>query len=150
MPIKMINRLHFSIDIKADKTQIWKAIWEDQYYRDWCGIFSEGSYYVVDNWEEGNEIMFLAPDKSGIYSIIEKYIPNQIIQFKHIGSVLNGKAQEIDEDTKKWSGARETYSLKEGPDFITLAIEIDVLDEHVAFMSSKFPIALERIKKNCG
>ncbi len=146
----MINRLHFSIDIQAEKTKIWTALWEDTCYRDWGGVFYKGSYYVTESWQEGSIIMFLAPDKSGIYSLIEKHIPNQIIQFKHVGSVIDGKRQPIDDETKKWSGAKETYSLKENGNFNTLLVEIDVLDEHVDFMSAKFPEALEQIKKNCG
>ena len=145
-----MNRLQFSIDIKADKAKIWKALWDDKCYRDWGGVFYEGSYFVTDNWENGSQIMFLAPDQSGIYSIIETHILNEIIRFKHIGSVLNGKMQPIDDATKKWSGATEAYSLREGSEFVTLLVEIDVLDEHVAFMSAKFPIALERIKNNCS
>ena len=146
----MINQLQFSIDIKSNKSKIWKALWDDNHYRDWGSVFSEGSHYVTKNWEEGSKIMFLAPDKSGIYSIIETHIPNEIIKFKHIGTVLNGKMQPTNDDSKKWSGATEIYSLIENPNFITLLVEIDVLDEHVEFMSSKFPIALKKIKKNCG
>ena len=145
---KMINRLQFSIDIKADKEKIWNALWDDKQYRDWAGVFGEGSHYVVDNWEEGSKIMFLASDKSGIYSVIERHIPYKIIQFKHIGNVVDGQEQPVDDDVKKWSGSTETYSLKEGKGFFTLLVEIDVLDEHVEFMSTKLPIALEKIKKN--
>lgn len=144
----MIKRLQFSINIKADREKIWNALWDDKHYRDWCGVFSEGSHYDVDNWEEGSKIMFLASDQSGIYSVIERHFPNKIIQFKHIGSVVDGQEQLVDDEVKKWSGATETYSLKEGAGFFTLLVEIDVLDEHVEFMSAKFPIALEKIKKN--
>jgi hypothetical protein len=145
---KMINRLKFSIDIKADKENIWNALWDDKQYRDWAGVFGEGSHYVVDNWEAGSKIMFLSADKSGIYSVIERHIPNKIIQYKHIGKVVDGQEQPVDDEVKKWSGATETYSLKEGTGFSTLLVEIDVLDEHVEFMSTKLPIALEKIKRN--
>ena len=145
----MINRLQFSIDIQASKEKIWHALWDDTLYRDWSGVFDEGSHYVVNNWNEGSKIMFLGSDQSGIYSIIERYVPNKTIQFKHIGNVVNGKEQHIDDEAKKWSGATETYSLRQGSGFFTLFVEIDVLDEHVEFMSAKLPIALEKIKKNC-
>ena len=146
----MINRLKFSIDIMAGKTTIWKALWDENYYRDWAGVFYEGSYYVTDNWKEGSKVMFLAPDESGIYSIIESHIPNKVIQFKHIGNVVKGKEQPIDDETRKWSGATEIYSLIEGTDSIALVVQIDVLDEHLEYMSTKFPKALERVKKNCS
>ncbi|TNM51559.1 hypothetical protein FHN55_22285, partial [Streptomyces sp. NP160] len=81
----MINRLKFSIDIKAEKTAIWKALWNESCYREWASVFFEGSYAVTDEWKEGSKVHFLAPDQSGIYSLIEKHIPNNIIQFKHIG-----------------------------------------------------------------
>ena len=144
----LINRLEFSIDIKADKEKIWKALWDDTLYRDWSGIFGEGSHYVVDNWKEGSRIMFLSSDQSGIFSVIERHVPNETIRFKHIGTVANGKEQPIDNESKIWTGAIESYSLKEDSGFYTLLVEIDVLDEHVEFMSEKLPIALEKIKEN--
>ena len=145
----MINRLEFSIDIQAEKATIWKALWDETYYRDWAGVFAEGSYYLADDLKAGSKIMFLGPDGSGIHSIIETHVPNKAIQFKHIGMVVDGKEQPIDDETRKWSGATENYSLIEGTDSISLVIQIDVLDEHLEFMSSKFPKALERVKKNC-
>ncbi len=146
----MINKLEFSIDIKAEKSTIWKALWDEDKYRDWSGVFSEGAYYKAVDLNEGSKVMFLGPDGGGIYSNIERHIPNKVIQFKHIGKVEKGIEQPIDDEVKKWSGATESYSLSEDGDSIKLVIRIDVLDEHLEFMSSKLPIALERIKKNCG
>ncbi|MEB8327734.1 hypothetical protein OO009_00075 [Flavobacteriaceae bacterium KMM 6897] len=146
----MINRLEFSIDIKAEKTTIWNALWNQSSYREWASVFFEGSYAVTDNWEEGSKVHFLAPDESGIYSIIEKHNPNKIIRFRHIGNVLGGKEQPIDDVAKKWSGATEIYTLTEGTDFNTLTVEIDVLDEHLEFMTKTFPKALEKVKNNCS
>ena len=145
----MINRLQFSTTIKAEKSNIWKALWDDNYYRDWVSVFFEGSYLVVSNWIEGSIVHFLDPDKNGIYSKIEKHIPNKIIVFKHIGNVINGKEQPIDEETKKWSGATETYSLSEIEHGNLLTVDIDILDEHLEFMKTTFPKALEKVKNNC-
>ena len=146
----MINRIEFSIEIKAEKTAIWKALWNQSSYREWASVFFEGSYAVTDNWEEGTKVHFLAPDQSGIYSVIEKHIPNKIIRFKHIGNVLNGKEQPIDNETKKWSGATEIYSLTEGKNNCILTVNIDIMDEHLEFMTKTFPKALEKVKNNCS
>ena len=146
----MINKLEFSIDIKAKKDTIWKALWNENSYRDWACVFFEGSYAVTDNWKEGSKVQFLGPDQRGIYSIIEKHIPNKIIQFKHIGSVVEGKEQQIDEETKKWSGATEIYLLTQGKDAHTLMVEIDVMNEHLEFMTNTFPKALEKIMSTCS
>lgn len=144
-----MNKLQFSIDIKAEKNKIWKALWDDASYRDWTSIFSEGSHAVTNNWEEKSIVQFLGKDKSGIYSMIETHIPNKTITFKHIGTVLHGKQQPIDETTKTWSGASETYSLTIGKDCIILTLDIDIMDEHLEFMKETLPKALERVKNNC-
>nr|WP_321236773.1 hypothetical protein [uncultured Psychroserpens sp.] len=145
-----LNRLQFSIDIKAEKTKIWNALWDDNSYRDWASVFFEGSYAIADNWKEGSKVLFLSPDQSGIYSSIETHIPNKTIIFKHIGKVLKGKEQPIDDEARTWSGAIEIYSLTEGKDCNILTVEIDVLEEHLDFMTTTFPKALEKIKNNCS
>ncbi len=71
----MINRLHFSIAIKAESARIWNALWEDSSYRDWVSVFFEGSYAITDNWKEGSKVLFLNPGQYGIFSIIETHIP---------------------------------------------------------------------------
>jgi hypothetical protein len=146
----MINKLLFSIDIKAEKTKIWKALWNEISYRDWASVFFEGSFAITDNWEENSKVLFLGPDKSGIYSIIETHIPNKVMKFKHIGNVVNGQEQPIDNETKKWSGATEIYTLIEGKHSNKITVEIDVLDEHLDFMKNTFPKALKKIKDNCS
>jgi hypothetical protein len=146
----MINRLTFSISIKADTTVIWKALWDEHLYRDWVSVFSEGSYAKTDRWKEKSKVQFLGPDNNGIFSLIESHVPNKIMTFKHLGLVVNGKEQPIDDDTKKWSGATESYTLSEGNDSNILAVNIDVMDEHLDFMKSTFPKALEIIKNNCS
>lgn len=144
----MITRLQFTIEINAAKAAIWKALWDENMYRHWVSVFLEGSYAITDNWKEGSTVQFLAPDKSGIYSIIEKHIPSQIIQFKHIGTVINGENQPLDDATRKWSGTTETYTLSEENHIHTLTVDIDVLEEHLEFMSKTFPKALEIVKRN--
>lgn len=144
----MIDRLKFTIDIKAERTVIWKALWNESSYREWASVFFKGSYVVTDDWKEESKVHFLGPDQSGIYSIIEKHIPNYIMHFKHIGQVVEGKEQPVDDETKKWSGATEIYRLKEGNNAIILEVEIDILDEHKEFMAKTFPQALMKIKEN--
>ncbi|MBX2828380.1 MAG: hypothetical protein KTR22_09460 [Flavobacteriaceae bacterium] len=144
-----MTREEFRIDIKADKSVIWKALWDDEAYRKWTGVFYEGSYAVSDGWKEGSNVHFLVPDGSGIYSRIEKHIPNEFIQFKHLGNVVDKKEQPIDEETKKWSGATETYNIEQGDNTNTLIVEIDIMDEHLEYMTKTFSKALEVLKDNC-
>ncbi len=144
----MIQKLHFSIQINASKEKVWNTLWNDASYREWADVFFKGSYAVTDNWKEGSTVHFLVPVKSGIYSLIEKHIPNEFIQFKHIGNVVEGKEQPIDEDSKEWTGSIESYRLTENDGSVLLSVDIDVMDEHVEFMNEKLPIALEKIMEN--
>lgn len=115
-----------------------------------AGVFFKGSYAISDQWKEGSRVLFLGPDESGIYSIIETHIPNKIIKFKYLGKVINGKEQPMDEESKAWSGATEAYKIIEGPEVNTLQVEIDVMEEHVELMTATFPKALERVKQKCS
>ena len=144
----MIHRLTFNIKIDTDNRFIWMALWEDKYYREWISAFGEGSYFKTPNWDEGTTIHFLGHDENGIYSKIEKHIPNELIRFKHIGNVLNGQEQVIDESVQKWSGANEMYSIENHEDHNVLKVDIDIMEEHLEFMKSNFPKALETIKRN--
>jgi len=141
------QRLHFSINIQAPLTTIWQALWNDEAYRYWVAIFAEGSYAVTDQWKEGSRVLFLAPDKSGIFSTIKTHIPNQVMEFEHMGEVVDGKELEGIEHDKPWRGSNEKYTLIEHKDYVTLQVDIDVLNEHVDFMQDRFPQALERIKQ---
>lgn len=145
----MTEQLNFSIQIQANDTAIWNALWSDSNYRTWAAIFFEGSFVMAkDEWKENSHVLFLGPNQNGIYSLIETHIPNQIIGFKHLGNVVNGEEQDPTDETKKWSDAREIYNIdvdEKGNTF--LKVKIDVLNEHVDFMKEKFPIALEVIKK---
>jgi len=108
------------------------------------------SHVIADSWEEGSHVHFLGPDKSGIYSLIDKHIPNEIIRFKHIGKVEKGKELPLDDETKKWSGATEIYKITEGKKINTLIIEIEIMDEHLESMTNTFSKALEKVKNNCS
>lgn len=146
-----LNRILFAIDIEADQNEIWNVLWDDNTYKKWAEVFYEGSYLVANDWEVGSTVLFLDPDQNGIYSNIEEHNPNQTILFKHIGTVQKGEKQVIDEEIKEWQGALEKYSVTNVRLGINkLTIEIDVLDEHLEFMTDKLPKALDRIKELCG
>ena len=142
-----MQQLNFNIHIPTKKEKVWKAIWSEKNYRTWCSIFEEGSHYKIDEWKLGSTIQFLSSSKNGIYSKIIRYAREQLIEFEHLGTVLAGEPQAINDESKAWSGARERYNLTEEGSCCILAIKIDVMSEHVDFMRSKFPLALERIKQ---
>ena len=140
-----MQRLHFTQTIRAPKEKVWDVLWNDNTYREWTSIFSEGSYAVSD-WNEGDKISFLSPKGDGMYSSIQKKVPHELMSFRHLGAIKDGKEQPEDEETKKWSGAVEEYSLKERDGVTELTVEMDVTDDHIDYFHKTFPQALERVK----
>jgi hypothetical protein len=82
------------------------------------------------------------------------------MSFKHIGIVKEGKEQPLNEESKKWSGVMENYTLKDAPTassnplFMTspgltteLSVEIDVIEDHQSYFQKTFPKALEKVKE---
>lgn len=143
-----MHTLNFSIQINASKEKVWNVLWDDKTYREWTSVFSEGSYAVTD-WKEGGRVLFLSSDGEGMFSLIAKNNPNEFMSFKHLGVIKNGKEQPSDEETKKWSGAMENYSLKETNHVTELSVEINVTEGHVEYFNETFPKALEKVKGLC-
>lgn len=140
-----MKKLNFSIEIKAPKENVWAVLWDDTTYRQWTSAFSEGSYAVSD-WQEGSKVLFLSPEGEGMFSMIAKKIPNEFMSFKHLGTVKNGIEQPDSEETKKWSGAMENYSLEEKNGVTELTVAMDITEEHEKSFKEIFPKALESVK----
>ncbi|MDF3079145.1 MAG: hypothetical protein K0S09_3034 [Sphingobacteriaceae bacterium] len=134
-----MKTLNFSISINAPAEKVWKALWEDSTYRQWTAVFAEGSYAESD-WQEGSKIYFLAP-KGGMYSVIEKKIPNEQMIFKHLGEIKNGV-----EEPKDWGGGRERYFLEAKDQQTELRVELDSVPEFESYFQEKFPECLKLVK----
>ena len=141
-----MKKEHFSIKIKAPKEKVWNVLWNDDTYRKWTEVFSEGSHAVTD-WKEGSEVLFLSEDGKGMYSAIDKKIPNEYMSFKHLGVVKDKEKQPMDEETKEWSGAREDYSLKESDGVTELSVAMDIAESYEDYFKNTFPKALEKVKE---
>lgn len=141
-----MERLEFKTEIKAPVSVIWKVLWDDKTYREWTGVFCEGTY-AVSNWNEGDSIHFLTPSGEGMDSIIDRKIENQYMAFKHIGELKNFEPQPINETTKEWSGSMEIYELISNDDSITLKVYVDILEKYKDYFLDAFPKGLERVKQ---
>lgn len=140
-----MERLQFSIDIKAAREKVWKVLWEDTTFRDWANIIDEGQY-VVGDWKQGEKIQFLSPSGKGVSTIIEKFLMNESISFRYTADITNWKEQPLGEKSKAWSGGTESYSLKEKDGITTLTATIDIPQAHKEEFEDKFPKALQRVK----
>lgn len=135
-----MKKINFTTIIDANPEKVWSALWDDKNYRDWTSVFSEGSYAESD-WKEGSRILFLSP-RGGMFSVIEKLVPQKEMVFKHMGEIKDGK--EIPTD---WAGAHESYYLNETNGMTELKAEMDATDEFAQFFKDTFPKALERVKQ---
>lgn len=136
-----MKTLKFTSHIQASREKVWDVLWNDATYRQWTSAFSEGSYALSD-WNEGSKIQFLSPDGSGMFSTIEKKIPYELMVFKHIGEIKDGK-----ETISDWAGALESYELKNSGDVTELIVELDSNEEFETYFKETFPKALELLKQ---
>jgi uncharacterized protein YndB with AHSA1/START domain len=132
----------FNVQINAPKERVWDVLWNDDTYRQWTAAFHEGSYAKSD-WEEGGSIQFLSPEGDGMYSRIQKKIPNSVMIFEHLGEIKGG----VEQPKSEWSGARESYYLSDNNGMTELKVEIDLSDEYAEYFKDIFPKALEVVKR---
>ena len=140
-----MQRLTFSITIKAPKEEVWQSMLEDATYRQWTSAFQEGSYAVTD-WMEGSKALFLTPAGDGMVSRIVAHRPNEFLSIKHIGIVKNGIEETKSEEGKGWAGALENYTLREQGGTTTLSVEMDVSEEYRSYFEETWPKALGKLK----
>lgn len=136
-----MEKLTFNISINASPEKVWRILWDDETYRKWTAVFAEGSY-AESNWQEGDEIKFLSPEGSGMYSIIESSKPFREMIFRHLGEIQQGVKHE-----KDWAGAREKYFLAAKGEGTELNVELDMTEEHKAYFDETFPKALQVLKQ---
>ncbi len=136
-----MKNLKFRISVNAPKEKVWEALWDEESYRKWTAVFSEGSYAESD-CNEGSKIKFLNANGEGMYSVIEKKNPYKQMTFKHLGEITNGVEKE-----NEWSGAKENYILTEKEGITELNADLDTSEEYQQYFEDTFPKALEVIKQ---
>lgn len=138
----------WSITIDAPKEKIWRTLLEDETYREWTSVFSEGSYAVTD-WKEGGKILFLNGEGDGMVSRVAAHRPNEYIRIQHLGEVHKGVEQTTKESVAEWADVHEIYSLTEAEDEeegMLLTVEIDLDEEHESMFDLLWPKALGKLK----
>jgi Activator of Hsp90 ATPase homolog 1-like protein len=136
-----MTTLQFSIPVNASKEKVWESLWQDANYREWTSAFCEGSY-AESEWKQGSKIKFLTPDGTGMFSVIETLIPQRQMTFVHHGEIKDGK-----EETKDWSGAKESYLLEEATDSVVVKVTVDTNEKMQDYFKGVFPKALDKLKQ---
>ena len=79
-----MERKEFTIDINAPREKVWDVLWQDDSYRKWTSVFSEGSHAETD-WKKGSKVLFLDGKGSGMIAKIAENIPNEYMSIQHLG-----------------------------------------------------------------
>lgn len=141
-----MEKLNYSVRIKAPKEKVWKVLFDDGSYREWTSVFGEGSYAETDNWKEGSKVRFLAANGEGMSSMVAANRPNEFMSFKHLGMIKDGVEDTESEEVKKWAGAQENYTLEDSDGSTTLKVDMDINHEHKEYFDKTWPHALDKIK----
>lgn len=137
-----MNKLEFSIEIKASKEKVWESLWTDQNYRKWTALFLPGSYYEGE-LKENSDVRFLSPGGHGLFAMVEKIIPFQSMHFLHFGLIIDNISQE---KTFK-DDSIEQYDLYEIADGTRLTVKLKTEEEYTTYFNNSFPRALAVVKE---
>ena len=141
-----MEKLQFKTSINAPREKVWETLWNDESYRAWTAVFSEGSSVKTD-WKEGSKVLFVDGSDSGMVSRIAALRPNEFMSFEHLGEVRNGVEDTESEKVKKWAGSHENYTLSGSDGQTELLVELDMNDEFKSYFEDTFPKALEKVKE---
>lgn len=137
-----MEKIKFSITIRAPKEKVWQSLWEDANYRKWTSAFAKGSHAVTD-WKEGSKVLFLDDKGDGMFSTVEKNLPNEYMSIKHLGILKDGKEQT----GTSWGNAHENYSLSERSGITTLDVEMDSTPDFKEYLEETWPKAFDLLQK---
>lgn len=140
-----IQKLVFEIDIDAAPAKVWKTLWTPELYTKWAEPFCAGTYYTGE-MKQGNRIHFLTPNGEGMYSDLAYYKENETAIFKHIGMMKDFKELPLNAETEKWTGAFESYFVKDVEGKSHVKVEVDVIEKYIGHMKKTFPLAMQKLK----
>lgn len=140
------EKLTYSITIGTSREQVWHALFDDEPFRKWSGVFAEGSHYVGD-WSEDSEIRFLTEDNDGMISVIDRNRPYEFMSIRHLGYIRQGVEDTESDEVKSWTPAFENYTLKEVDGATHLTVETDTFNDFVEYFNETWPKALVVVKK---
>ena len=145
-----MQKLSFSIEIKASKEKVWNTMLDEKTYRQWTEPFSPGSHYIGD-WNKGSKILFLGPGENGkLGGMVSRIKENKLCEFisiEHLDVVQDGKEDTTSDAVKSWAGALENYTFKEKNYKTEVLVEIDINDEYKDMFNDMWPKALQRLKE---
>jgi uncharacterized protein YndB with AHSA1/START domain len=140
-----MERLEFSVDIKAPRERVWEVLWDDTTFRDWTSALSADASgaRLESDWEEGGRFEYFEGD-AGSYGVIETLVPAEHVGFRHLG-VIDGGEDRPSEDADRFL---EEYRLEQAGDVTTLWMsQVAPPAAHRDVFEAAIPRALERLRQ---
>ena len=135
--------LPYEIDINASPEKVWHTMLDKETYEQWTAVFSAGSTYE-GSWEEGAEIHFFDPDKSGMKAEIAENRLHEYISIKHLSMLQNGESVTGDEE---WFPSYENYTFTKENDGTHLLVELEIPEEWAEMFDDMWPKGLQKVKE---
>lgn len=145
-----METLHYSVEINAPVSKVWKAMLEDS-YEEWVKVFNADSHFE-GSWDLGSKVLFIGPNpetgkSSGMVGKIVENTPNEVLAIQYTGIYMEDQEDTTSEEALKWIGAIEKYTFKEVDGKTQLDISVDMTEEMKDEMGSLWPTALEKLKE---
>jgi uncharacterized protein YndB with AHSA1/START domain len=135
-----MKNLQFSIEIKAPRKKVWSTLWQEKTFHEWADIIDPGMY-IEGDLKEGNRVKFMSPKGFSVSSLVESFIVNELVSFRHMMDIKGSVEVE-----NEWTGGMESFSLTEYSGVTTLTIELDTPTELEENFKVILPKVLERVR----
>ncbi|NUE92810.1 SRPBCC family protein [Acinetobacter seifertii] len=140
-----METLIYEVQIEAPIEKVWEILWSSETYNAWTKFFAPSSSMHTD-WQVGGKTYFLDGEGNGMVSTIDEMKKPEILIFKHLGMIKDGKEDLESEEVKIWSGSLEKYYLSQKNSVTTLKVEIATLPEYIGMLKSGFVQGFEAVK----
>lgn len=135
-----------SIDINAPKENVWDVLVNNEKNKKWLELFSPGSSTETD-WKEGSRAIFKDSSGRGIIGHIAQSKAGELVDIEYDGFIEGDKEDYESEGAKAYKGTHEVYRLSEQNGVTHLDISSEMQDDYYEEMSSKWIVALNKIKE---
>jgi len=140
-----METLIYEVEIEAPIETVWDILWNSETYNAWTKFFAPSSSMHTD-WQVGGKTYFLDGEGNGMVSTIDEMKKPEILIFKHLGMIKDGKEDLESEEVKVWSGSLEKYYLSQKNGVTILKVEIATLPEYIGMLKSGFVQGFEAVK----
>lgn len=141
-----METLIYEVEINAPIEKVWDVLWNSETYNAWTKFFAPDSSMRTD-WKVGGKTYFLDGEGNGMVSTIEEMKKPEVLIFKHLGMIKDGKEDLESEEVKGWSGSLEKYFLSQNGYTTTVKVELATLPEYIGMLKSGFVQGFEAVKQ---